>query len=96
MDKLAGGVAGGSHWARKNVMTQQALELLQRARTLPEEEQTAPLRSRIESLEEDADQGAARAYDEEIARRISDLDSGRAKNSVMGRSSATDFRRTRS
>jgi putative addiction module component (TIGR02574 family) len=33
----------------------------------------------FESLEEVADQGAERAWDEEIARRISDLDSGRAK-----------------
>jgi putative addiction module component (TIGR02574 family) len=60
-------------------MTQQALELLQKALTLPEEERTALVRSLIESLEEVADQGTERAWDEEIARRISDLDSGKSK-----------------
>jgi putative addiction module component (TIGR02574 family) len=72
-------VATGSNWAYNNRMMQQALELLQKALTLPEEERTALVRSLIESLEEVADQGAERAWDEEIARRISDLDSGRAK-----------------
>jgi putative addiction module component (TIGR02574 family) len=60
-------------------MTQQALELLQKALTLPEEERTALVRSLIESLEEVADQGTGRAWDEEIARRIADLDSGKSK-----------------
>jgi len=60
-------------------MTQQALELLQKALALPEEERTALVRSLIESLEEVADPGAERAWDEEIARRIADLDSGTAK-----------------
>jgi putative addiction module component (TIGR02574 family) len=72
-------VARGSHWAYDIVMTQQALELLQKALTLPEEERTALVCSLIETLEEVADQGAERAWDKEIARRISDLDSGRAK-----------------
>ncbi len=60
-------------------MTQQALELLQKALTLPEQERTALVRSLIESLEEVADQGSEVAWDEEIGRRIADLDSGRAK-----------------
>ncbi len=60
-------------------MTQQALELLQKALTLPEEERTALVRSLIESLEEVADGGAERAWGEEIARRITELDSGKAK-----------------
>jgi putative addiction module component (TIGR02574 family) len=60
-------------------MTQQALELLQKALALPEEERTVLIRSLIESLEEVADQGVGRAWDEEIARRIADLDCGRAK-----------------
>jgi putative addiction module component (TIGR02574 family) len=60
-------------------MTQQALELLQKALALPEEERTALIRSLIESLEEVADQGTERAWEEEIARRIADLDSGKAK-----------------
>ena len=59
-------------------MTQQALELLQKALTLSEEERTALVRSLIESLDEVADQGAERAWDEEISQRIADLDSGKA------------------
>jgi putative addiction module component (TIGR02574 family) len=78
MDKLQD-VASGSNSAYNNVMTQRALELLQEALTLPEEERTALVRSLIESLEEVADQGTERAWDEEIARRIAELDSGRAK-----------------
>jgi putative addiction module component (TIGR02574 family) len=61
-------------------MTQQALELLQKALTLQEQERTALVRSLIESLEEVADQGAEIAWDEEIGRRIADLDSGKAKS----------------
>jgi len=72
-------MASRTNWAYNYTMTQQALELLQKALTLPEEERTALVRSLIESLEEVADQGAERAWDEEIARRISDLDSGKAK-----------------
>ena len=73
------GMASGTNWAYNYTMMQQALELLQKALTLPEEERTVLVRSLIESLEEVADQGAERAWDEEIARRISDLDSGKAK-----------------
>jgi putative addiction module component (TIGR02574 family) len=78
MDKLRK-MASGSHRRYDHLMTQQALELLQKALTLPEEERTALVRSLIESLEEVADQGTERAWDEEIARRIADLDSGKAK-----------------
>jgi putative addiction module component (TIGR02574 family) len=60
-------------------MTQQALELLQKALTLPEQERTALVRSLIESLEEVSDQGTELAWDEEIGRRIAELDSGKAK-----------------
>jgi putative addiction module component (TIGR02574 family) len=74
-----GVVDRGSACRYNDFMTQQALELLQKALTLPEEERTALVRSLIESLEEIADQGAERAWDEEIARRIAELDSGKAK-----------------
>jgi putative addiction module component (TIGR02574 family) len=74
-----GVVATGSTSRYNDFMTQQALELLKKALTLPEEERTALVRSLIESLEEIADQGAERAWDEEIARRIAELDSGKAK-----------------
>lgn len=60
-------------------MTEQALELLQKALSLPEQERTALVRSLIESLEEVFDQGAELAWDEEIGLRIADLDCGRAK-----------------
>ena len=60
-------------------MIQQALELLLKALTLPEEERTALVRSLIKSLEEVTDQYAERAWGEEIAQRIDELDSGRAK-----------------
>jgi putative addiction module component (TIGR02574 family) len=60
-------------------MTQQALELLQKALTLPVEDRTALIRSLIESLEEVADEGVERAWDEEIGKRIAELDSGKAK-----------------
>lgn len=75
------GVDRGQSFNRldNHCMTQQALELLQKALTLPQEERTALVRSLIESLEEVADQWAERAWDEEIARRIAELDSGRAK-----------------
>jgi len=61
------------------VMTQLALELLHKALALPEEERTALVRSLIESLEGASDEGVERAWDDEIARRIADLDSGKAK-----------------
>jgi putative addiction module component (TIGR02574 family) len=78
MDKPQG-VASNSDSAYNPFMTQQALELLQKALTLPEEERTALVRSLIDSLEVVVDQGTERAWDEEIARRIADLDSGKAK-----------------
>jgi putative addiction module component (TIGR02574 family) len=74
-----GSVARGSNQRYNHYMTQQALELLQKALALPEEERAALVRSLIESLEEVADQGTERAWDEEIARRIADLDSGKSK-----------------
>jgi putative addiction module component (TIGR02574 family) len=60
-------------------MTDQALELLQKALALSQEERTAMARSLIESLEGAPQEGAERAWDEEIARRTAELDSGKAK-----------------
>jgi putative addiction module component (TIGR02574 family) len=71
-------VARGSNRRYNPFMTQQALEVLQKALALPEEERTALVRSLIESLEEVSDRGVERAWDEEIARRIAELDSGKA------------------
>lgn len=60
-------------------MSEQALELLQKALSLPEQERAALVRSLIESLEEVFDQGTEPAWDEEIGLRIRDLDSGKAR-----------------
>jgi putative addiction module component (TIGR02574 family) len=72
-------VAGVSDRSYNAFMTQQALELLQKALTLPEEDRTALIRSLIESLDEVADGNVERAWDEEIGKRIAELDSGKAK-----------------
>lgn len=60
-------------------MTEQASDLLQKALTLSEEERADLACSLIDSLDATVDEGAASAWDLEIARRIADLDSGQAK-----------------
>lgn len=60
-------------------MTEQASELLQKALSLSEEERAELACSLIDSLDETVDAGAQEAWDEEIARRIHELDSGKAK-----------------
>jgi putative addiction module component (TIGR02574 family) len=60
-------------------MTQQTRELLEKALALPEGERMALVRVLIESLDETSDGDVERAWDEEISRRISDLDSGKAR-----------------
>ncbi len=60
-------------------MTQQASELLQKALSLSEEERAELAGSLIESLDVTVDEAAEAAWNEEIARRIEDLDSGKAK-----------------
>ena len=60
-------------------MTQQASELLQKALSLSEEERAELAGSLIESLEATVDEAAEAAWNEEVARRIEDLDSGKAK-----------------
>ena len=60
-------------------VTEQASNLLEKALTLSEEERAELACSLIDSLDPTVDEGAASAWDQEIARRISDLDSGRAK-----------------
>jgi putative addiction module component (TIGR02574 family) len=62
-----------------NAMTQQTSELLQKALSLSEEERAELAGSLIESLDATVDQAAEAAWNEEIARRIADLDSGKAK-----------------
>ena len=60
-------------------MTEQALELLQKALTLPEADRAALAGSLLESLDQVVDTDAEIAWQSEVSRRISDLDSGKAK-----------------
>jgi putative addiction module component (TIGR02574 family) len=60
-------------------MTRQALELLQKALSLSDEERAALAGSLLDSLDVTVDEGVEKAWDQEIARRIADLGSGKAK-----------------
>jgi putative addiction module component (TIGR02574 family) len=60
-------------------MTKQALELLQQALALSDEERASLAYSLLDSLDTPADENVEAAWNEEIARRIADLDSGKSK-----------------
>lgn len=60
-------------------MTQEADELLKKALALPIKDRAALAGSLLESLDEVADPKVEEAWNAEIARRIADLDSGKAK-----------------
>jgi len=60
-------------------MTQQALYLLQKALSLSEVERADLACSLMESLDAALDDNAESAWNEEINRRIAELDSGSAK-----------------
>ncbi|HEY6265634.1 MAG TPA: addiction module protein [Candidatus Acidoferrum sp.] len=60
-------------------MTQEAAELLRKARSLPVSERADLEGSLIESLDESQDESVAAAWDEEVARRMADIDSGAVK-----------------
>ena len=60
-------------------MTQEAAELLRKALALTDTERAALAGSLIESLDPALEESAEAAWNQEIARRIEDLDSGRAK-----------------
>jgi putative addiction module component (TIGR02574 family) len=60
-------------------MADEATELLKRALTLPVAERAELAGSLIESLDEAADESVKAAWNEEIARRMEDLDSGKVK-----------------
>jgi putative addiction module component (TIGR02574 family) len=60
-------------------MTQPAFELLQKALALSDEERAELAVSLIDSLDKPVDAGVESAWNLEIARRIEDLDSGKAK-----------------
>jgi putative addiction module component (TIGR02574 family) len=60
-------------------MTRQARELLQKALSPSDEERAALTGSLLDSLDATVDEGAEDAWNQEIARRIAELDSGKAK-----------------
>jgi putative addiction module component (TIGR02574 family) len=60
-------------------MTQEAAELLKKALSLPVSERADLAGSLIESLDDTRDESVEAAWDEEVARRIADIDSGKAK-----------------
>ncbi len=60
-------------------MTPEVSKLLQQALSLSVEEQEALAESLISNLGGKLDEGVLAAWDEEIKRRIADLDSGKAK-----------------
>jgi putative addiction module component (TIGR02574 family) len=60
-------------------MTPEVAKLLEQALSLSVEEQEALADSLISSLGGEVDEGVAAAWDEEIRKRIADLDTGKAK-----------------
>jgi len=60
-------------------MSQEVSELLKRALALPAEARAALAGSLLESLEDTLDTAVEEEWSQEIARRISELDSGKVK-----------------
>ncbi len=60
-------------------MTQEAAELLKKALSLPVSERADLAGSLIESLDDTRDESVEAAWDEEVARRMADIDSGGVK-----------------
>ena len=60
-------------------MTQEAAELLKKALALPASERADLVGSLLESLDDMRDPSVAAAWDEEVDRRIADIDSGAVK-----------------
>jgi len=60
-------------------MTEQAAALLQKAMELSEQERAQLASSLLESLDPATDGDVQAAWDQEISKRIADLDSGKAK-----------------
>ncbi len=69
-----------AHISRYNLrMTQEAAELLKKALSLPVAERADLAGSLIESLDETHDPSVEAAWDEEIQRRMADVDSGKVR-----------------
>jgi putative addiction module component (TIGR02574 family) len=60
-------------------MTQDAAQLLEKALRLAEKERAELAARLLESLDDVADEDASEAWDEEIRRRIQEIDSGQVK-----------------
>ena len=60
-------------------MTQEATELLHKALALPEKERAELAGTLIDSLDPAIDENVEQAWQEEIARRIADIESGKVK-----------------
>jgi len=60
-------------------MTQEANDLLKKALALPADDRAALAGSLIDSLDPQADASVEEAWNDEVARRIEELDSGKAK-----------------
>jgi putative addiction module component (TIGR02574 family) len=60
-------------------MTQEVSELLKKALALPPEARAALAGSLLDSLDDNLDASAEEEWNEEIARRIQELDSGKVK-----------------
>jgi putative addiction module component (TIGR02574 family) len=60
-------------------MTQEAQELLKKALTLPDKERADMAGSLINSLDDTVDENADAAWQDEVARRLEDVRSGKVK-----------------
>jgi putative addiction module component (TIGR02574 family) len=60
-------------------VTQEASDLLKKALALPEQDRAALAGVLIDSLDAPADASAEEAWNDEIARRIGDIDSGKTR-----------------
>ena len=60
-------------------MTQEVSELLKKALALPPEARAALAGSLLDSLDDNLDASAEEEWNEEIARRVQELDSGKVK-----------------
>jgi len=64
-------------------MTQEAADLLKKALSLPVSERADLAGSLIESLDNTQDESVQAAWDEEVVRRMADIDSGAVKPALL-------------
>src|SRR5579862_1068405 len=76
---LPGASHGMLHSRYNSTMSEDAIEILKRALTLPVAERAELAGSLIESLDETEDSAVEAAWDLEVIRRMQDFDSGNVK-----------------